>query len=65
MPASSDRDVPKVRVCHRLWEDDLEFIREIASSGGSGENAIIRQMVHSVVLQMKAKQREALDKIES
>jgi len=52
------------RICVRLRADDLEVIRELAASGASlGLNGLIREILHSYVVRMRAAERDAIDKI--
>jgi hypothetical protein len=54
---------PLTRLCLRLLTEDLDFIEKLDQFADQGTNAIIRQMVHTMVLNMRAIERRNLDQI--
>ncbi len=62
MPTIVDRDEKLVKVCLRLWKDDMDTIREMANSGSSaGINGVIRRIIHTYVMHVKDRERKNLD----
>jgi len=52
------------RICIRLWEDDWEKLVQVSStSGDTGFNHLVREIVHSYVTHLKDKERAKHDKI--
>ena len=57
-----DPNSPYIRVCVRLWREDYEYIRRISEANGEvGLNLLIRQSVHTIANQFRAKERGKID----
>jgi hypothetical protein len=53
------------KVCIRLYEEDLVYCEGMSETNPDlGVNFLLRRMVHTVVLQLKEKERQKLDKID-
>lgn len=66
MPKITNRSLTLKRVCIRVWEDDYEKLQKVAKSGGDvGVNMLIREIVHSYVVQLAALERRNLDRLET
>lgn len=60
MPKISDREL--VRVCHRLFADDYEILKDMAREAGDGNtNRIIREIIATFVRQTKNLERQKFD----
>ena len=57
-----NNELPMRKVCHRLYEEDMRYCEEMALSNPElGVNFLIRRMVHTMVLQLKERERQKLD----
>ena len=66
MPKITNRSLTLKRVCIRVWEDDYEKLQKVAKSNGDvGVNMLIREIVHSYVVQLAALERRNLDRLET
>ena len=66
MPKLTNRSLTLKRVCIRVWEDDYEKLQQVAKSNGDvGVNMLIREIVHSYVVQLAALERRNLDRLET
>ena len=59
---TSDRAL--TRLCLRLWTSDIEFINKLCIETNREFNMVAREMIATVVRQMKAKERRNIDQIE-
>lgn len=53
------------RLCLRLRTEDIEWINKLCAATDQEFNHIVREMVSTVVRQMRAKERREIDKIET
>jgi hypothetical protein len=59
-----DPNSPYIRVCVRLWREDYEYIRRVSQANGEvGLNLLIRQSVHTIANQFRAKERGKIDNL--
>lgn len=64
MPKRTYDDKTLVRVCQRLWADDLDYLRRLSQSQGSlGLNLLIRQIIHSYVAHLKDNEVREMNKL--
>ena len=58
-----DSTAPLARICVRVFQDDYDFIREMADAapGEVSANLILRTIIHNYVNQIRANQRGKID----
>lgn len=63
MPQVTDK--PLIRICTRLFAEDLEYLTRMAEAteAGISRDMILRNIVHNYVMQIKSRERARLDSI--
>ncbi len=61
MPAKSEE--PLTRLCLRLRTDDLTDLTLLSEASGNPINKLVREIVHSYVVQLRDKRRQNLDQL--